>query len=115
MKMWLDDIRPTPFPPRDGRDEYPFDKHAPYELHAATADEAIAAIDTGEVTFISFDHDLGLGKTGYDVAKYIEERAYGGHLRPIYYKVHSANPVGAQNIRTAMDSAWRIWCTIPAE
>jgi hypothetical protein len=109
MKMWLDDIRPMPFPPRDGKFNYPFDENAPYELHAVNAAEAIAAIDTGEIDFISFDHDLGQGKTGYDVAKYIEERAYGGHLRPIYYKVHSANPVGAERIHIAMESAWKAW------
>ena len=44
---------------------------------------------------LDFDHDLGLGKTGYDVAKYIIENdiAIEG------FKVHSMNPVGVSNIR----------------
>lgn len=109
MKMWLDDIRPVPFPPRDGRYCYPFDENAPYELHAINAAQAIAAINTGEVDFISFDHDLGEGLTGYDVAKHIEEGAHNGTINPIRYKVHSANPVGSDKIHAAMESAWRAW------
>lgn len=110
MKMWLDDIRPTPFPPRSTwRTSYPYDTNAPYELHAVNAAEAIAAINTGEITFISFDHDLGQGPTGYDVAKYIEAGAHDGTIKPIKFKVHSANPVGAEKIQAAMESAWRAW------
>jgi len=113
MKLWLDDIRMTPFTPRDSREEYPFDRYAPYDVIAQTYDEAIKLIDTGKIKFISFDHDLGEGKTGYDVAKYIEEGAYNGTISRIYYKVHSANPVGSQNIKQAMDNAWRIWSQNP--
>ncbi len=74
-----------------------------------TAMQAIALIAMGDVTFISFDHDLGEGPTGYDVAKFIEEGAHVGMLKPISYKIHSANPVGAANITLAMNSAWRYW------
>ncbi len=115
MKVWLDDIRMSPFPPRDYRTEYPFDEYAPYDVHVETADALIKLIDAGKVTFISFDHDLGRGKTGYDVAKYIEESAYAGTILPIYYKVHSANPIGTENIKRAMDSAWTIWSTMVPE
>ena len=49
----------------------------------------------GRPFYIDFDHDLGQSKTGYDVAKYILE-----HHFPLYgFKIHSMNPVGAQNIR----------------
>lgn len=109
MKMWLDDIRPEPFPPRDHRAEYPFDRYAPYDIVCLTADEALGHILRGVVTFISFDHDLGQGKTGYDVARFIEEGAHNGTIKPIHYKVHSANPVGSINIKIAMDNAWRTW------
>ena len=44
--------------------------------------------------FISFDHDLGGGMTGYDVAKYIVENEH----KLDGFTVHSMNPVGAQNI-----------------
>ena len=44
--------------------------------------------------FISFDHDLGSGYTGYDMAKYIVEY----HLQLDGFTVHSMNPVGRKNI-----------------
>lgn len=109
MKMWLDDIRMAPFPPRDGKFSYPFDESAPYDFHCVNAEEAIAIIKAGHIDFISFDHDLGIGPTGYDVAKYIEEGAHNRTLKPIFYKVHSANPVGAERIHLAMESAWKAW------
>jgi len=109
MKMWLDDIRPVPFPPRDGKYGYPFDEEAPYDFHCVSAEEAIPIIAAGHIDFISFDHDLGQGPTGYDVAKYIEEGAYSQTLKPIRYKVHSANPVGVERIKAAMESAWKAW------
>lgn len=44
--------------------------------------------------FISFDHDLGNGISGYDVAKYIANNEYN----LTGFTVHSMNPVGAKNI-----------------
>ena len=47
-----------------------------------------------EDLFISFDHDLGEEKTGYDLAKYLlEHDIYIGG-----FTIHSMNPVGAKNI-----------------
>lgn len=47
---------------------------------------------------VSFDHDLGAGKTGYDCARYLQEYCLrNGIDTPIVY-VHSMNPVGKQNI-----------------
>lgn len=44
--------------------------------------------------FVSFDHDLGFGINGYDVAKWIVENEI-----PITgFTVHSMNPIGAKNI-----------------
>lgn len=47
-----------------------------------------------EDLFISFDHDLGEEKTGYDFAKFIIEHEIkiGG------FSIHSMNPVGVANI-----------------
>lgn len=48
--------------------------------------------------FISFDHDLGSGMTGYDMAKYIVE-----HKLPVSgFASHSMNPVGRKNIITLL-------------
>jgi len=60
------------------------------------------------VTDISFDHDLGLGLTGMDAAKWLVEKsldnpAFASNLQSIH--VHSANPVGAQNITGLFISA----------
>lgn len=58
--------------------------------------EAIAMLKTVQFDIVSFDHDLGERKTGYDIAKYIVKNniklAQG-------FKIHSANPVGRFNIK----------------
>jgi hypothetical protein len=94
MNVWLDDERPMP---------------ADYTVHVKTADEAIALLATGNVTKISLDHDLGLGKTGYSVAKWIEEHAMNGTLKKLHFSVHTQNPVGRQNICAALQNAERYW------
>lgn len=96
--MWLDDHRPMP---------------AHYTHWVKTADKAIELLATGEVIECSLDHDLGsdFNGTGYDVAKWIEEQAHAGTLKPIRCKVHSQNPVGAKNMKMALQSAYRAWGT----
>lgn len=100
MKLWLDDERdPVVWRPQDGHQW----------LWLKTAEEAIELIAEDVVCEISFDHDLGEGSNGYDVAKFIEEGAYSGTLTPIKWAVHSANPVGAANIERAMEQADIYW------
>ncbi len=94
MKIWLDDERAMP----------PF-----YDVQVKTAEEAIEALKTKLVTHISLDHDLGEERTGYDVAKFIENRAFRDLLPPIEWAVHSQNPVGKKNITVAMSNADRYW------
>lgn len=96
MKVYLDDERPTP----DGW-------HRVY-----TANEAIDLLKTGGVTEISLDHDLGDDQkfgTGYDVAAFIEEGAFFGTMQPVRWTIHSANPVGRQNMQAALESANKMW------
>jgi len=86
-KLWVDDKRT---PPDDSW------------IWAKTYDETIAHIKTG-VDIISLDHDLGEEKTGYDIAKYIEEHVV---LQDMLYpdiRIHSANPVGRKNIQATID------------
>jgi len=92
MRLYLDDVRPTP----EG-----------FDLRAYTAQEAIAYLKAGTVTFISFDHDLGPPEagTGYDVACWIELAAVGEDIVVPTWDVHSDNPVGRMNIIRAMQSA----------
>lgn len=48
---------------------------------------------------ISFDHDLGEDvKTGYDCAKWLCEYCWMNGIPIPPYNVHSANPVGRDNI-----------------
>lgn len=97
MKLFLDDIR-NPVYILNGYDENEW-------TLITTAEEAFKIIESGIVTHISFDHDLGTKLTGYDVAKHIEMLVVEGKINmPIYY-VHSANPVGSKNIIRAMESA----------
>lgn len=72
-----------------------------------TAEHAIAVLESGKVTCISFDHDLGTELTGYSVAKWIEERVAEGKMPMPDWRIHSANPVGRKNIQAAMESAAR--------
>src|ERR1700693_2273671 len=72
-----------------------------------SADEAIRLIESGAVTRISFDHDLGTETTGYDVAKRIEQLVAEGRIDLPDWQIHSANPVGRRNIEAAMQSAAR--------
>ena len=96
MKVWLDDLRPMP--PR-------------FDVHVKTAKEAINLLKTNKVEEISLDHDLGdiaeCG-TGYDVACYIEERAYYGN-KPPKTNLHTANAVGEKAMDMAIKSAWKLW------
>lgn len=116
MRIYLDDIRPTPeriesaellnAVLKDGHETGDFSVAFTHRCY--TAQEAIELLNTGQVTFISFDHDLGSPEngTGYDVAKWIERAAYLDSSFPIPdYVIHSANPVGVSNIAAAMKSA----------
>lgn len=54
---------------------------------------------------ISFDHDLGEDATGYDCAKYLVNFCLDYNLNlPKNFFVHSANPVGAENIRMLLNN-----------
>lgn len=65
-------------------------------------DEAIACMKMhGCPVFVSFDHDLGIGKDGYDIAKWMVEQDMdnpGWMPENFHYYVHSQNPVGKANI-----------------
>lgn len=109
-RVWLDDERPMP---------------KEYNVHVKSACEAIKMIKEGQVGEISLDHDLGEETTttrwsdrfnrflavgtGYDVAKFLEEGAYTKTVRPIVWNIHSANPVGRDNMEMALKNADKYW------
>lgn len=77
MRVFLDDERATP----DGW------------TRAYWPGEAIELLETGKVTHISPDHDLGddVHGTGYDVVLWIEEAVIIRGFRPPEMIAHSAN------------------------
>lgn len=96
MRIWLDDLRPMP----EG-----------FTRWVKTPLAATKLIMTNKVEHISFDHDLGLPDpdNGYRVAAFIELQAYLGNVKRFTWAIHSANPVGRDNITAAMQSAERYW------
>lgn len=104
IKIWLDDLLDDPESP---------ERHVPAGfVGVKTAWEAIELLKKGNVEEISLDHDLGNDEkfgTGYDVAKFIEQSAFEGSLRPLEIKIHSANPVGRKNMGVSIDNAYRFW------
>lgn len=57
-------------------------------------------IGTEDPLFISFDHDLDPDHSGMDCAKMLADAG----VVPDGWKVHSANPVGAENIRNFLQN-----------
>jgi hypothetical protein len=101
--LFLDDVRdPAWVYPQEAVDDW---------MVCRSYAEAVAVIeDLGMPDRISFDHDLGPAddRTGYDLAHYLVslDLDSGGRSWPdqFEYQVHSANPVGAENIRGLLDS-----------
>ena len=64
-------------------------------------------VSLGFPSLISFDHDLGDGeKTGYEIAQKLCDMVMDGVSMPenFEFRVHSKNPVGAENIRNYMNN-----------
>lgn len=91
--LWIDDQRPAP---------------VGYDIVATTARAAIVALCEHDVSMVAFDHDLGPGQTGYDVACLIEDMARDGR-RPPVWTCHSSNPGGRKRINAAMQSAHKLY------
>jgi hypothetical protein len=74
---------------------------------ARNYDQAVAVVNSiGLPHYISFDHDLGNGKNGYDFCKYIVEMMIENNGPPdnFGFYVHSQNPIGAKNIICYMEN-----------
>ena len=64
-------------------------------------------VTIGFPQMISFDHDLGENqKTGFDIAKRLWDMIQDGvqMTKGFEYRVHSKNPVGAENIHSYMSN-----------
>jgi len=107
VRLWLDDVRD----PQNRQIQREFGAKGD-ELWVKTVEEAKKYLIIGNVTFISFDNDLGLSEEGGDLAKWIEEKAFHKELPKMDWTVHSKNPVGAKNIYMAMMNANKYWTQV---
>jgi hypothetical protein len=87
--LFIDDVRD---PPKGGD-----------WIVARTSAKAIEILSTGEVTYISFDYDLGGDDCGMLVVDWLDEKVFSdpSFLLPAW-RIHSANPVGRERIKLAM-------------
>lgn len=93
-KIWLDDQIPPP------DDSWYWHKEILFVFQFTR---------NGVVDEISLDHDLGDGiPTGYDLLVMLEKHAAeGGFSKAPKFTIHSANPVGRQNMERAIASIER--------
>ena len=73
-------------------------------------DEAIALLETGNVSEISLDHDLGDDErgTGYDVIAWIEEAVVTRGFEPPIVRMHSANPAARVRMEAGISAIERL-------
>jgi hypothetical protein len=93
MNLYLDDLRSTP---ENFKRVYDYDEFVNF------------INKNGVPEFISFDHDLGEGKTGFDCAKFLVEFCLDNGVSDINFQVHSQNPVGKENIEKLLDNFNRL-------
>jgi hypothetical protein len=89
MKVFLDDVRPCP----EGW------------VLTMWPEDVIKHLETGKVTHLSLDHDLGDDNhgTGYDVLLWLEEKVFlNGFRPPNHIFVHSSNSSAAQKMNLAI-------------
>jgi hypothetical protein len=99
-RLWIDDLRPIP-------EDY---DHTEW-TSARSFHEAIVKLELLEIEEVSFDHDLGENSiygykemTGYDVVMWLCARQQNGLPTPNVYQIHSANPVGVNNMKQMIES-----------
>lgn len=100
MKLWLDDVRPAP------------ESLIPCWEWVDTVNKAKNCIVWHEehghpVKLLDLDHDLGdYAKDGGDGVKLLDWLEETGRNYPI--RIHSANPVGVQNMRRIIErNGWK--------
>lgn len=76
----------------------------PATFVARTYEEGRWQLLNAQWDVLLIDHDLGGVKTGYDIAKLIEELP---HLRPAQVTIVSSSPVGVRNIAAALEGIYR--------
>lgn len=103
MNLWVDDFRNPP-----ETEQWEWAKT--YQLALA-----LLCVKLDSYQVVSFDHDLGEEKTGYDLLCDIERWVHSGLVRYLpELQVHSANPVGYAKMIRVIDSINRYFTPIQA-
>ena len=99
--LWLDDERD----PEDERWHRFFPIESPTIVWAKSYEEFTEWVTTHLLPdAICFDHDLGVGPNGMDVAKWLTEYCLRLNLKLPVWNIQSANPIGKQNIAALLNS-----------
>ena len=93
MKIYLDDVR------------------TPYKgwtlVKSFNEFVRIVSDNKHDITDISFDHDLGTEKTGYDALTWLEKMIYLNNYPVPDIHIHTANPVGRKRMEQVIKSIRR--------
>lgn len=88
VRLWLDDLRAAP----------------PGWVHVASVNGAIEVLKTRPVSLASLDHDLGVhAVNGGDGVALVDWMAEHGGWPTEGVRIHSFNPIGAQNMLRTID------------
>jgi hypothetical protein len=97
--LFLDDERDPPEKCPDGCEKW---------MVARSFADAIRMASLLTPSYVSFDHDLGMGGDGMDFARWLvnQDLDGGGRWLPegFRYYVHSQNPVGRDNIVALLEA-----------
>lgn len=96
IKVFLDDNRPTP--------DY-------FDVHVYDAQHLMEMLAYKNVTHISLDNDLGpyCPTEGYQVARFLEEKAFENEIPQLQISVHSANTVASKEMNHAIAKCNEFW------
>lgn len=101
LKIWIDDLRPAP-------DGY---------IWCKSTNEALCLIvdNINDIEVIHLDHDMGdtFGGDAIIILNELERKShrdekFAAAVKRIIFKIHTANPVGAENMRRVIrKNGWR--------
>lgn len=97
--LWLDDVRDPSYDNwlRDYAPEYDKDQNIVIWIECYR-DFCEYITQEGLPDMIAFDHDLGVGKSGYDCAIWLVNYCIDYELSLPQWTIQSSNPVGRDNI-----------------
>lgn len=98
--LWLDDSRN----PKYFNGGYLYDNY--YEVvWVKNYDEFVDSVKTKDFDKVFFDHDLGMGKNGYDCAKFLVDYCLGNKKPIPDCWSQSSNPAGRESIMKYIEDA----------